>query len=356
MQRRWSSLLFSLLLMLLASFAFRSSAFADTTQCQQVSVPVALSAGDEPDYHIAGWLCGQGNLSGKTLQLLVHGYTYDHTYWDFPYQEPNYSYVTSATNAGYATFAIDRIGVGQSSHPAPELVTVMSNAYVVHEIVQDLRAGSIGGVAFPKIVLVGHSLGTLISWQEAGTYGDVDGVIASGFVHVPSPTAVALVTTASYPADLDPLFVNSGLPVGYLTTIPGRRSIFYNAPDADPALMAIDETTKQTGTDSEIATFGVGVDPLLTVNIHVPVLSAMGQNDILCQPSLLFACNTSQQLVAKEAFAYSSHACLEGYVLPNSGHDMNLHLNATVWYTAANNWIAKRVGATVNTPPTQPCN
>ncbi len=336
--------------------ALPSRAAADAAQCQQETLPVTLSALDPTVYHIAGKLCWQGSLAGKTMQLLIHGYTYDQNYWDFPYQQPNYSYVASAVQAGYATLAIDRIGVGQSDHPAPELVTVLSEGYTVHQIVQDLRGGTIEGTAFPKIVLVGHSLGTLIAWTEAATYQDVDGVIASGWMHTLNPVAAASILSSSYPAVLDPKFAGSGLPVGYLTTVPGTRgSLFYNAANADPNVIALDEQLKQTGTDGEEATFATGNDPLLTLSIHVPVMTAVGQNDgIFCVP-LLLSCANGTAVKAREQVFYTPDACLEGYSLPGSGHDMNLHLNAGAWYTAANNWIARRVGANVATPPTQPC-
>jgi len=329
---------------------------ADAAQCQQVSIPVTLSSLDPTAYHIAGKLCWQGTLAGKTMQLLVHGYTYDQNYWDFPYQQPAYSYVTAATQAGYATLAIDRIGVGQSDHPLPELVTTISEGYTIHEIVQDLHSGTIGSTAFPKVVLVGHSLGTLIAWQEAATYQDVSGVIASGWLHTLNPTAAASILAATYPADLDPKFANSGLPVGYVTTLPGTRGpLFYNTADADPNVIALDEQMKQTGTDGEELTFPAGEDPLLTLSIHAPVLAAVGQSDsIFCVP-LLLSCNTNTAVKNREQAFYNPDTCLEGYALPGSGHDMNLHLNATTWFNAANDWIARRVGATATTDPTQPC-
>src|SRR5579871_5834904 len=132
------------------------TAQADPTQCQQQSVAVTLSASDPTQYNVATWLCWQGSLTGKTVQLLVHGYTYDHTYWDFPYQYPNYSYVTAAVQAGYATLDFDRLGVGLSDHPTPELLTVVSEAYVLHELVQDLRNGVFQSMYAPKVIIVGH--------------------------------------------------------------------------------------------------------------------------------------------------------------------------------------------------------
>lgn len=52
----------------------------------------------------------------KTVQLLTHGATLDHTYWDIA---PGYSYVDVASAAGYATLSYDQLGVGNSDHPDP---------------------------------------------------------------------------------------------------------------------------------------------------------------------------------------------------------------------------------------------
>lgn len=52
----------------------------------------------------------------KTLQFLVHGITYDHTYWAGFETIPSsalYSWVTFANAEGYPTLAIDRLGNGR---------------------------------------------------------------------------------------------------------------------------------------------------------------------------------------------------------------------------------------------------
>ena len=216
------------------SFRFHRVEADTSLQCQQVSVPVALVAGVPLQYNIAGWLCADGSWQSKTVQVLLHGLTYDHAYWDFPAQQPTYSYVQAATNAGYATFAIDRIGAGLSNHPAVG-VTLESNAFVVHQLVQDLRAGAIGGAAFAKVILVGHSYGAETAVVEAATYADVNGVLLSGFLHVVNPVEVAAITATFVPAVLDAKFRKSNLPLGYFTTLAGTRGAdFYHAADADP--------------------------------------------------------------------------------------------------------------------------
>ncbi|HLZ55695.1 MAG TPA: alpha/beta fold hydrolase [Ktedonosporobacter sp.] len=149
------------------------AAASDTTSsCTQSLIPVTLSALDPTVYHVATWLCSQGHLAGKTVQVLVHGSTYDHTYWDFPSLSPTDSYVKQITSAGYVTLNLDRIGTGLSDHPPALHVTLVSNAYVLHQIIQSLRNGSVNGVSFSKIILVGHSFGSTVVITEASQYGD----------------------------------------------------------------------------------------------------------------------------------------------------------------------------------------
>jgi pimeloyl-ACP methyl ester carboxylesterase len=56
-------------------------------------------------------------------------------------------------------------------------VTIQSAAFVAHQLVQGLRNGSMIGIQFGKVIIVGHSLSSLVVWVEAINYGDVDGVI-----------------------------------------------------------------------------------------------------------------------------------------------------------------------------------
>ncbi len=356
-KRSVTSFVIAISILGLSAFSHVSPVSADTAgiTCHQENITVHLSDLDPTPYNMAGTLCWQGQLAGKTMQLLIPGFSYGQYYWDFPYQQPAYSYVTSAVQAGYATLDVDRLGTGLSDHPLPELTTLQTESHSIHDVVEALRAGTLEDTSFPKIVLVGHSLGTLVAWGEAAAYHDVDGVIASGWLHTLNPVGVASVVTAVWPVALDPKFADSGLPLGYVTTRPGSRaSAFYNTTDADPQVIGLDEVLKQTGTDGELATFATGENPLETLQINVPVLTADGQKDgIFC--SLLLPCNSAGNLVNREQAFYNPNACLEGYVLPNSGHDMNLHLNAADWYTAANAWVADRVGSTATTPPTQPC-
>jgi pimeloyl-ACP methyl ester carboxylesterase len=110
-----------------------TAAAAQTPVCRDVKVPVTLVPGTPADQTIYGQLCSPAGGPSKVLQVLVHGVTYDHHYWDLPGFGGRYSYVRYMAAAGYSTLAIDRIGSGRSSHPPGALITAVSNADVLHQ-------------------------------------------------------------------------------------------------------------------------------------------------------------------------------------------------------------------------------
>jgi hypothetical protein len=73
----------------------------------------------EGTYNISAQYCVPDNGSSGTIQVLTHGIGFDKTYWDLDYNNYNYSYVNVALAAGYSTLAIDRLGIGNSSHGDP---------------------------------------------------------------------------------------------------------------------------------------------------------------------------------------------------------------------------------------------
>jgi pimeloyl-ACP methyl ester carboxylesterase len=323
-------------------------------RCQEVNFAVALAPGGAADQQVFGTLCARGSLQGKTIQIALHGSTYSHLYWDWPYQPAIYSYMRYATTAGYAVLNLDRIGIGQSSHPPADAVTIDSNAYVVHQIVQALRSGSLvvpsfGRVRARRVALVGHSLGSVISIAEAATYGDVDGVVLTGVSHTVTPVLGEAFATL-YPASLDPHFAGRSIPDGYLTSQPGTRNIFYHAPFFDPQVLALDEQTKETVTAAELNTALPALG--LSGGIHAPVLVVVGDNDeAFCNAP---TCSASGSLATEPGF-YPADACAEAVAIPGAGHDLNLHFQAPLTYVTLLSWLERRVGRNANIPPLQPC-
>ncbi|MDT7649946.1 MAG: hypothetical protein QOI36_1352 [Pseudonocardiales bacterium] len=313
--------------------------------CTPVRIPVALTAAGPTDQHIDGTLCADGDPAGRPLQILVHGFTLTRDYWNMPGVDSRYSYVAAATARGYATLAIDRIGVGTSSKPPAAAVTLDSNVEALHHVIIAARGGAITGAPVQELVLVGHSFGSAISVTVAGRYRDVDAVVATSFLHTPGAGATGLVAS-TYPAQLDSRFSGAGLPVGYLTTLPGSRAQFYQADNTDPAVIDADERTKGTGTVGDLATFATYFSPLADGSrIQAPLLLAIGQDDpYFCGVPL--GCPNAAAVVAREAPFFGPAARLTGYVAPGIGHNLALHRSSPGATGDILDWIDHTVPAT----------
>jgi pimeloyl-ACP methyl ester carboxylesterase len=301
--------------------------------CTAYTLPVRIADPGPADQTMWGQLCYRGSREPATVQLLVHGATYNHLYWNFPYGNGYYSYVDAATAAGYATFDIDRIGNGNSSHPPSTEVTLDAGAVALHDAVTALRTGTVDGHPFQHVIMVGHSIGSVEAWIEAARYQDVDAVIVTGALHALSPDLSALEADL-YPADDDPAFANSGLDPGYLTTLPGTRgSLFYDPATTDPAVVAADEASKDTTTPAELS----GAAAILSeppsqqpsYQITVPVLSVVGENDnLFCTGVTVYNCASAASVKAFESKYYSPAAHLKVVVIPDTGHDLALSTTA----------------------------
>jgi pimeloyl-ACP methyl ester carboxylesterase len=318
--------------------------------CRDYSVPVAIADGGPPEALLFGQLCYVGTRMPNTIQLLVHGITTNHLYWDFPFDNDYYSYVRAVTAAGYATFNVDRLGAGASSRPASPDVNISSGTTALHSLIQQLRSGAAVGHPFKRVLWVGHSFGSVLAWTEVSRYRDVDGVIVTGALHKSSPSFVqnALVS-AAVPANLDPHFAGLGLDPGYLTTISGTRAnLFYFAPTTDPRVVAVDEANKDTVTLAELATglpLFQGPPPSTSPSrqINVPVLDVIGQRDSVFCAADAVDCSSPDSVQRVEAPYYSAQAKLRIVVVPATGHDLNLHLTAPLWYTVALAWTLVHV-------------
>lgn len=318
-------------------------------RCRNGRVPVSRAPGRARTDRIFVRLCLPRDRAPRAVQVLVHGWSYDHTYWDLP--DPRggsarYSYVSSAIRAGYATLAYDRLGAGASSHPLSTAFTFDTGVWVAHQIVHALRAGRVAGpagpVGFHRIVEVGHSFGSWYTWFEASRYHDVDAVILSSATHRLNVPATGIKAALdARPATLDQRF--AGDDPGYLTTSPGRRyHAFYAPARVNPKVLAHDEATKQTGTAVELA----AIPEILTtpLDIRAPVFIAIGSVDGLFCGSLATDCSSREAVLAPERGALGPHVpSVDGFLLPNGGHDLNPMPSATAWFNAAQRWASTKV-------------
>ncbi|GAB2775291.1 alpha/beta hydrolase [Amycolatopsis magusensis] len=311
--------------------------------CTDTDLPVSGPSGPTT---VHGRFCLPAGTTPDAVQLLVHGGTYNSAYWDLPHAPERYSYQRDMAAHGYATFAMDQLGAGSSGKPLSPQLLLPAAAKAVHEVVGHLRAGSVGGHAFDKVVLVGHSVGSGVVAAEAATYHDVDAVILSGITHLPAIPVLALgVAFGLQPAFAEPRFLGSDLL--YFTTRPGSRSwLFYHQPNADPAVIAADEATKDQVSVPGMGTVAVfGIVLPVTKAIDVPVFQAVGAKDVLfCGVLALRDCSTAEKLHAQEAPYYGPAAKLSTYVLPEAGHSLALHRNASAYRDATRSWLIEQVG------------
>jgi pimeloyl-ACP methyl ester carboxylesterase len=121
------------------------------------------------------------------------------SYWDLSYNNYNYSYVKVANAAGYSTLAIDRLGIGNSSHGDPiNEIQAQLEVEALNAVTTLLRAGQIPEITnhYNKIIHVGHSFGSIQSYWLSALYpNNTDGLVLTGFsvngTFLPSQTVPA---------------------------------------------------------------------------------------------------------------------------------------------------------------------
>ncbi|KAI1111365.1 Alpha/Beta hydrolase protein [Nemania sp. NC0429] len=136
-------------------------------------------------YEMSARLCLPEDSDGPhadTLQVLVHGASFNKNMWDVQYKPETYSWVKRMNREGYPTLAVDLVGNGNSTFP-DGLLEVQTQMYVetVHHLIQQIRDGEVGGRTWNKIVLVGFSIGAITANALAEQYPkDVDAIVLHG--------------------------------------------------------------------------------------------------------------------------------------------------------------------------------
>lgn len=331
--------------LLLATVVTLAAAAPAGAACSTARIPVALAERDAPRVTIAGTLCRPSGRTPRVVQLLVHGSTYDRRYWDWPGHGGTYSYARAMQRAGYATLAIDRLGSGTSTHPDAGLVTYANNVRAVDQVVDWLARR----LPRARVVLVGHSYGTLVGAAVASRRRDIAAFVATGATTGAGTTTAGGIAPCLIDARTDPvtraLVPKGGGGAGYLTSRAGcRAGVFFDAAFADPAVIAEDEARKGTLTPAEVVgspLSGAGAWPV--GGVRAPVLLAVGDRDALfCAPAAV--CSSAAALEASERARWR-RARVTGVVQPESGHNLNLHRSAPAFFSAVACWLGARVPA-----------
>lgn len=311
-----------------------------SAHCEDLYFPVSLVVTPQKMY---GRLCIPAG-GANTIQVLIPGGTYNSTYWDIGYSPETRSYRHAMNKAGYATLAIDRLGTGRSSVPPSALLTTVTEATVVHQVIQQLRSGA-RGPKFGKVILAGHSFGSGMAIVTAATFHDVDAVLVTGLAHRINPGGAVPVLAATLPAILDPKFAGTGHDPAYLTTLPNTRyRIFHKPGPRVDAAIAHDESTKDTAVHTQaIDLFSLGVILPYSRLIDRPVMVVLGQDTVFCGP-LATDCSSAAAIRRTESLYYSATANLHTFALPGYGHAINYAPNAADYHRAVQRWADRTVG------------
>ncbi|CZR64268.1 uncharacterized protein PAC_14166 [Phialocephala subalpina] len=309
-------------------------------------------------YNISARYCKPANnlhSRRNTLQFLVHGITFTKSYWSglgdpsitqgagAPYGGQNYSWISYASNEGYPTLAIDRLGNGLSDHPDP--LTVLGTPLqteIVHQLIVKARAGTLpsaNGKAFNSVIYVGHSYGSFIgNYLNVQYPNDANATILTGVTSSENFPFVDAYLPDLVPAATANPVKWGNLPSGYLTlrNVSDYGKGFWYPPFFDSALEQLDFATRGPGAYSE---FGSVVLPLEVAGKYTgPVFDITGQHDaIFCplpdpasstKPYTTYDCGPSQGGILSQTGKLYPNASYKYYAPKNSGHLWQLHYDA----------------------------
>ncbi|KAH8197039.1 hypothetical protein TruAng_008790 [Truncatella angustata] len=148
-------------------------------------------------YNLAATRCDPESGPSDVLQILTHGFGFDRSYWDFPFNDHNYSYVNFALDHGYSTLSWDRLGLGMSSHGDPiNEIQIPLEVAALGALSRVARTGNLSstGTSYGKIAHIGHSLGSAMIYALAATDPDMlDAIVLTGFSHFVAYQPVGLI-------------------------------------------------------------------------------------------------------------------------------------------------------------------
>ncbi|HVE84259.1 MAG TPA: alpha/beta hydrolase [Myxococcales bacterium] len=271
----------------------------------------------------------------RSVVLLLHGLSYGAWVWDFPLQPSTYSVARALAARGFPAVAVDELGYGTSDHPNGYTLSVESYGNITGQMITQLRAGSYWATtprAFQQVALYGHSAGSEMAELAAGAFTPVDALIASGYTHFPSSGIFQNTVTQ----DQSQMLLYDYI---YFTGSPSNRLAFmYNAPAADPAIMAQDNALANATPSGEEMSIPAQPSRDVLPLIHAPVLLVLGDHDAL------FPANDGLVNYASLDLAFfTGTADKSAYVVPQAGHAFMLHTSAPQTQQVVGDWLQARI-------------
>lgn len=305
----------------------------NSIKVERLVFPVSLSSGPAD---VVAYLYYQGSYQNRPLQVLVHGATYNHAYWDFPaVNGERYSYARYMAAQKYAVLAIDLPGAGESDKPAGAGLGLADTSAALRQVIDAMRSGA-NPVQhrFGPIVLVGHSAGAIAATAVQANGHPADALILTASRHLVGEVLNLPITQQIVPLLLQLVGVFQNVP--YFSLPPDNRTgLFYFPPAADPAVTALDNATADQWTSGQLtSTFFAFLNPAIDQPGQVtgPVLIQLGTNDVLFPADL--------PAIERSLWTNSTP---DIQTLTGIGHDFNLHLNHEIGWRAIDAWISTHV-------------
>jgi pimeloyl-ACP methyl ester carboxylesterase len=277
----------------------------------------------------------------RTVTLYLHGTNTGEWIWRLAGEHG--SYVRALAARGHASVTIDRLGYGASPLPDGFATCSGAQADMAHQVVQQLRTGHyrLEGqepVAFGRIFAAGHSSGALLAETAAYSFGDVDGVIATGWAAIGLTPDTNRRFSDAYRRCLaggDPQPTVGGT-TGY---------VYFDQTTADFLAGGLGPSasrrTRAAVTPLHVRNpcgvmvsepMGIMYDLMRVDEIRVPVHIVFGARDVL------------RQDVARYPTMFSSSPDVSVETLPNSGHFLTLDVDAGVLSEHIANWLDRHTG------------
>jgi len=296
--------------------------------------PISGYGNATTDYKISGTFCSPVKGGSGTVLLASHGFGFDRSYWDPDFQPSNYSFVDFAVARGYSVFFYDRLGVSKSSVASGYVSQVSIQVAALEQLVTLIRGGEFSAPA-KKVVLVGHSFGSVVSNSLLGSNPDlVDGAVLTGIGYAVPDTSVTVEGWQPRLARLQSPGRWRQLDGGYITWVDIFANIntFFKFPFYDAKTVEYADENKQPFALMEVITLSIAdlhapkfVDPVLVISGEYDMIFCNGYCPGILEPGARAAFPASDNLVV--------------YAQPGSGHAINFSLNATGAFEVIANFL-----------------
>ncbi|KAK3939767.1 putative cardiolipin-specific deacylase, mitochondrial [Diplogelasinospora grovesii] len=277
-----------------------------------------------------------------TLEVLVHGITYNKTMWSGMGFGSPYDWLAYANSRGYAALSIDRVGHGTNPERPDPLNVVQPQLHVetLHYLFNAARSGhnrAFGGRNFDKVVFVGHSYGCFLGTALASQHpGDADAMVLTGFATTIDFSDVTNAQWAGAAHVMPQRF--AGVPLGYVALVQqAQRTASFYAGAYDPAIPPVDFAYEDTLSCGEVGALGSILQPAAGYANPVLVVTAV-DDAFFCKPPKA----TCEGILATSASYFPNVTDYSYFAPENTGHDLTLHYSAPATFKQVHDWLDQR--------------